>query len=81
MVVENELKKLQKTISCFRGKSYFEEGGTQNYLVIQPMYRYFISVSGTGAGNYIYFCKSKGFSDERINSVTVSNYSIAPELS
>ena len=40
--VENELKKL-KTFdsSYFIGKSHFEEDGTQNYLVFQPMYRYF----------------------------------------
>ena len=32
-------------------------------------------------GNYIYFWKSKGLSDERISSITASNYSITPELS
>ena len=51
-MVENELKKLQKfDSSYFRGKSYFEEDGTQNYLVFQPMYRYFKRVSGVGSGN------------------------------
>ena len=25
----------------FRGKSHFEDDGTQNYLLFQPMYRYF----------------------------------------
>ena len=44
------------------------------------MYRYFKSITGVGGGNYIYFWKSKGLSDERINSVTASNYSITPEL-
>ena len=41
-LVENELKKL-KTFdsSSFIGKSHFEEDGTQNYSVFQPMYRYF----------------------------------------
>ena len=39
----------------FRGKSHFEEDGRQNYLVFQPMYRYFKMVSGVGTGNYIYF--------------------------
>ena len=39
MLVENELKKLQKfDSSCFRGKSHFEKDGAQNYLVFQPMY-------------------------------------------
>ena len=34
-----------------------------------------------GNAEYIYFWKSKGLSDERIHSITASNYSIAPELS
>ena len=45
------------------------------------MYRYFKKISGVGNGKYIYFWKSKGFSDEKINSITASNYSITPELS
>ena len=45
------------------------------------MYRYFKRVAGVGTGNYIYFSKSKGLSDENINSITTSNYSITPELS
>ena len=46
------------------------------------MYRYFSSIVGVaGSGNYIYFWKSKGLSDERINSNAASNYSITPELS
>ena len=81
MLVENELQKL-KTFdsSYFKGKSYFEEDGTQNYLVFQPMYRCFKRIAGVGSGNYIYFWKSKGLSDERINSITASNNSITPEL-
>ena len=39
---ENELKTLQKfDVAYFRGISQFEEDGIQNYLVFQPMYRYF----------------------------------------
>ena len=45
------------------------------------MHRYFKRVAGVGIGNYIYFWKSKGLFDERISSITVSNYSITPELS
>ena len=36
----------------------------QNYVVFQPMHRYFKRDSGNGKGNYIYFWKFKGFSDE-----------------
>ena len=82
LIVENELKKL-KTFdsSYFIGKSHFEEDGTQNYLVFQPMYRYFKWVSGVGTGNYIYFWKSKGLSDENITALTAGDYKINPELS
>ena len=45
------------------------------------MYIYFKRVAGVGTGNYIYFWKSKGLSDGRINSITAYNYSITPELS
>ena len=65
--------------SYFRGKSHLEEDGFQNYLIFQPMYRYFKKISGVGDGNCIYFWK--GLSDERINFITTSNYSITPELS
>ena len=48
LLVENELKKL-KTFdsSYFIGKSYFEEDDTQNYLVFQPINRYFKVIANT----------------------------------
>ena len=45
------------------------------------MYRYIKRIAGVGSGDYICFWTSKGLSDERINSITTSNYSITPELS
>ena len=45
------------------------------------MYRYFKRIAGVGNGNYIYFLKSKGLPDERINFITASNYIITPKLS
>ena len=81
LLVENELKKLKTfDLSYFKGKSHFEEDGTQNYLVFQPMERYFKRAAGVGSGNYRYFWKSKGLSNERINSNAASNHSITPEL-
>ena len=42
LLVENELNKLKIfDSSYFIGKSHFEEDGTQNYLVFQPMSKYF----------------------------------------
>ena len=81
-LLENELKKLQTFDSIyFRGKSHFEEDGVQNYLIFEPMYKYFKNISGVGDGEYIYFWKTKGLSDEMITSITASNYNVTPELS
>ena len=66
--------------SYFRGKNDFEEDGTQNYLVFQPMYRHFKRIAGVGNGSYIYYWQSKGLSDERINSIKTPNYIITPKL-
>ena len=54
LLAENELKEL-KTFdsSYFIGKSHFEEDGTKNWLVFQPIYRYFKQIIGVGNGNYI----------------------------
>ena len=76
------MKKLQTfDSSYFRAKSCFEEYVAQNYLILQPIYRYFRKINGVGNGKYIYFWKSKGLSDKRINSITPSNSSITLELS
>ena len=60
LLVENELNKL-KTFdsSYFIGKSHFGEDGTQNYLVFQPIIRYFNVITNT---DYISSWKSKGLS-------------------
>ena len=44
------------------------------------MYRYFKRIAGVGNDNYIHYWQSKGLSDERINSITASNYSVSPFL-
>ena len=63
LLVENELKN-PKTFdsSYFNGKSYFEEDGTPNYLIFQPLNKYF-KVSGV-VFDYILSLKSKGLSNE-----------------
>ena len=80
-LVKNELKKLKPfDSSYFIGKSHFEVDGTENYLVFQQMHRYFKAIAGIGNGSYIYYWKSKGLSDKRINSVKMPNHSITPKL-
>ena len=81
MLVENELKKLTTfDSSYFIGKNRFEEDGTQNYLVFQPMYRYFKRIAGAGNDNYIYYWQSKGLSDKKISSIIAPNYIVTPFL-
>ena len=49
---QNKIVKLQTFDSFyFRNKSYFEDNGTQNYLVFQPIYRFFKKISNTNHGN------------------------------
>ena len=56
LIFENELKNL-KTFdsSYFISKNHVEEDGTQNYLVFQPMNRYFKQSAGVGNDNHIYY--------------------------
>ena len=47
--LENLLKRLGKNLdlSYFVSKNYFEKDGTQNYLVFQPISRYFKHIAIT----------------------------------
>ena len=82
LLVENKLKNL-KTFdsSYFRGKNYFEEYGTQNYLAFQPMYKYLNLIVNVSNVDYIYYWKSKGLLDQRLNSIRASSYSVTPNIS
>ena len=44
------------------------------------MHKYFKTIAGVGNGSYIYYWKSKGLSDERINSIKAPNDSITANL-
>ena len=70
--LENNIKKLQTfDSSYFRGKNYFDEDGTQNYLVFLPIGRYFRI-----NGKYILLWKCKGLSDETIRPYATSDNSL-----
>ena len=78
LLVENELNKLETfDSSYFIGKSFFEEDGAQNYLVFQPIIRYFKLIANT---DYILSWKSKGLSDESIRPPTEFDNSTNPKL-
>ena len=75
----NKLKTFDS--SYFIGKSHFEEDGTQNYLVFQPMYRYFKVFSITQYLEYVSEWKSKGLSNESIKAISTSDNRLNPTLS
>ena len=45
----------------------------QNYLVFQPMCRYFKRISGAGNGDQIYYWQSKRLSDKKNNFIKTPN--------
>ena len=73
LLVENTLKKLKTyDLSYFIGKSHFEDDSTQNYLVLQPLNKYFKVVANA---KYIVeiqiqisLWKSKGLSNKTIKA-------------
>ena len=62
-------------MSYFIGKSHFEEDGTKNYLVFQPINRYFKIIADT---KYISSWQSKGISDETVKPYATSDNSLTP---
>ena len=82
LLVENEFNKLKAfDSSYFIGKNYFDEDGTQNYLVFQPMCKYFKVFSITQYAEYVSKWKYKGLSSESIRKISTSDNSLNPTLS
>ena len=78
LLVENELNTLKNFNSSYHnGKSYFEEDGTPNYLIFQPLNKYF-KVSGNL--HYVLSWTSKGLSNKSIKASTTSDDSLTPIL-
>ena len=77
LLVENELKKLKTfDLSYFIGKNYFEGDGAQNYLVFQPIIRYFKVNTIINVADYVLSWESKGLSAETIKLPTTSDNSL-----
>ena len=64
--------------SHFISKNNLEEDGTQNYLVFQPLSKYFKVIAST---DYVSSWKSKGLSAETINPPSTSDNNLTPALS
>ena len=78
MLIEKELKKLKTFESShFIGKNHFEEDGTQNYLVFQPLNKYFKVIANN---DYVSSWKSVRLSAETIKPPTTSDNSFNPAL-
>ena len=77
LLVENELNKLKTFDSgYFIGKNYFEEDGTQNYLVFQQMNKYL----KIGNSDHVLSWKSKRLSNESITPSSAPNSFLSPSL-
>ena len=70
LLAKDELNQLKNfDLSYFIGKSHFDEDGTQNYLVFQPLNKYFKLITNTLS---ILSWQSKGLSTENIDPPTTS---------
>ena len=74
----NKLKTFDS--SYFIGKSHFEEDGTQNYLVFQPIIRYFKVNTINNVTDYVLSWQSKELSNT-IKQPNNSNNSLMPAIS
>ena len=68
-------------MSYFIGKNFFEEDGTQNYLVFQPIIRYFKVNTIVNVTYYILSWQTKGLSSEAIKLPATSDNSLTPAIS
>ena len=64
--------------SYFRGKNYFSDDDTQNYLVLQPIIKYFEIFKNILT--YVSSWQSKGLSNEVIKPPTTYKNGLAPKL-
>ena len=65
-------------LSYFIGKNYFEDDGSHNYLIFQPVFDYFQIFSSIVCKMLGW--KSKGLSEENITNPATSDNSFTPKL-
>ena len=68
-----------KELTYFHGKSYFDEDGTQNYYIFQPISKY-LKVAYVNDVNYILSWKSRRLNDIKIESIKTNNYLLNPRM-
>ena len=80
LVNENERKKLKTfDLGYFKGKSYFDEDGSPNYYMLQPISKY-LTTTYTNDINYILSWQSRGLSNLKIDSIKTNNYLLNPRI-
>ena len=60
-------------LSYYDGKNYFDEDGSLNYYVFQPLFKY-LEVAQVGNVTYILSWKSRGLLDTKIKAIAINNY-------
>ena len=80
-ITSNKTKHLltENDLSYFRGKNYFDEDGTQNYYIFQPISKY-LKVSNVSDINYILSRKCRGLNNIKIESIKTNNYLLNPYI-
>ena len=74
MITEKKFKKLNTyDLNYFRGKNYFDEDGTQNYYIFQPLGKY-LEVTDTNNINYILSWQTRWLTNLKIESLKTNNY-------
>ena len=80
-IVSNKTQDLsiEKELSYFNGKNYFDEDGMQNYYIFQPIYKY-LKMAYVNNVNCIVSWKSRELSDIKIESIKTNNYLLNPRI-
>ena len=68
-----------KQLSYLHGKSYFDEDGTQNYYISQPIFKN-LKVANVNDIDYILSWKSRGLNDVETESIKTNNYLLNPQM-
>ena len=80
LLVPNKFKKLKTfDLSYLIGKSHFKEDGVQNYLVFQPLSKYFEVITNANT-KYISLWQYEGLSNETIKPPATSDYKLNPKV-
>ena len=80
LVTENEVRKLKALYQgYFVGKNHFDESGTQNYYIFQPISKY-LKVANVNDINYILSWQSRGLNDVKIESIKTNNSLLNPRM-